>query len=542
MFCHLEKSFITQVHPKRSFILFALLLSTAHAVQEKPVRASAPPPLAQAEALVSTTTPYIQQAIVYTVRISSKSNVLQFSLDPPTVQGAAIEPLEEQPRTYTTRSGGAQKIVNEYRYALTPLVSGKVEIPATHLSGRAEAPTQGATSSEGNKREVSFQVRTPSLTLQVRAEPKAAPQPWLPLQALGLVPEGDVPHVGRVGEPFTLSLWLRAVGVRGERLPPIAELLQGPDFRIYPENAVEYWQDATADGNAVRGQRHEILTILPLKRGLFRLPILRIPWWDTNKDRLATLEWQAPEMNVAEAEAPPPPKLNGFGWFSLLFSSLFFYWLGSVITRLRLQETPKKEWIPQIWREIREYPRLVWARVLPFLDRARPAMMAFASWVRQRLQPIAQSSVVQNLRNSQSPTFLVARLRTFLVHLLPVGVHAQWWARRLREDDTAEAIIEDLREYAATALNMPRNSELMAIAEKMVSVRTEIDAETLKTLFHELESAFYGASDPAKNTLNIADWRQRFLEAIRPMRYSREDAPHSEELPPLNPSGRSSAE
>ncbi|CAK0752279.1 exported hypothetical protein [Gammaproteobacteria bacterium] len=531
------------MHSKCSLILFALTLGTANAVQEKPARTSSPPALAQAEALVSTTTPYIQQAIVYTVRVSSKTNVLQFSLDPPTVQGAAIEPLEEQPRTYTTRSGGTQKIVNEYRYALTPLVSGKVDIPATHLSGKAEAPTQGTASSEGNKREVSFQIRTPSVTLQVRPEPKTAPQPWLPLQALGLVPEGEVPRVGRVGEPFTLSLWLRAVGVRGERLPPIAELLQGPDFRIYPENAVEYWQDATTDGNAVRGQRHEILTILPLKRGSFHLPILRIPWWDTNKDRLATLEWQSPEMNVAEEKVPSPPKATGFGWFSLLFSSLFFYWLGSVTTRLRLQETPAKEWLPQIWRKIREYPRLLWERVILLLDRTRPAMSTLVSWMRQRLQPILQSGAVQNLWNKLrqylAPALLVARLRTFLVHLLPAGVHAQWWARRLQEDETAEAIIEDLREYAATALNMPRNSELMAIAEKMVSVRTEIDEETLKTLFHELEAVFYGAESPTQNTLNVVDWRQRFLEAIRPVRYSREQAPHSEELLPLNPRGGS---
>ncbi|CAK0752731.1 hypothetical protein CCP3SC15_180017 [Gammaproteobacteria bacterium] len=174
----------------------------------------------QAEATLSADNPYVQQTVVYTVRVVSRTNVLEFSLDPPTVPGAALELLEEKPRTYARPTANGQMVVNEYRYALTPLVAGRIEVPSTHLSGKAE-PLAPGQSQGASRRGVPFQVRTQRLSLRSRNIPPSAVQPWLPLQALGLVPEGETPRTIRVGEPFTLSFWLRAVGMRGQRLPAL---------------------------------------------------------------------------------------------------------------------------------------------------------------------------------------------------------------------------------------------------------------------------------------------------------------------------------
>ena len=84
-----------------------------------------------AEAQVSAASPYVQQSVVYTVRVVSRTNLATLDVDAPTVMGAALERLDEKPRSYARMLGGRQWVVNEYRYALTPLLPGTIEIPAT---------------------------------------------------------------------------------------------------------------------------------------------------------------------------------------------------------------------------------------------------------------------------------------------------------------------------------------------------------------------------------------------------------------------------
>ena len=520
-------SSLSRIYPRALPMLVAGLIGV-------PSAAAAASPQIRAEAMVSSTIPYAQQTIVYTVRILSATNVLEFSPDPPTIPGAALELLEEKPRTYLSPVGNGQGVVNEYRYALTPLVAGRIEIPATHLSGKAESAVQYPGSLPHG---VAFQVQTQRLSLRSRMVPPSAAQPWLPLQALELLSEGKIERA-RLGEPFTLSLWLRAIGVRGQRLPSLAERLQGAGFRMYQEKAVEYWQDASADGNAARGQRHETLTVIPLKTGALQLPTVRIPWWDTTKDQQATFEWQFPEIAVVgTTDTDPPVSDRATGW-----------WLIVLITAMALGVG----W----WRGgglPTKTPLEVVRRVLTGWQRMRAELLPLMTWLTAQAQAIVQGASVR-LRGSLGDRLkkpfgalalpaLWTKTERWLVRILPRTFYVWRLLHVVKATDQFESIADALRTYGAAALSLPHNSPLSVIAEAMIANHPTLDQPSVMRLFRQMDAALYGNSNPplpegSSDTVDIGRWKQHFGEVMRPLRrYSGSVSSKRTQggLPPLNP-------
>lgn len=530
-----------------SIALFAFIAASVGgsiALAKPSASPPSPPSQISAEAVLSVETPYVQQTVIYTVRVVSRTNVLAFSLDPPTAPGAALELLEDKPRTYARPTVGGQMVVNEYRYALTPLVAGRIEVPPTRLSGKAESPQSSYQGSP--RREIAFQVRTQRVSLRSKAVPPNAVQPWLPLQALELVSEGEILRA-RVGEPFTLSLWLRAVGARGQRLPILADLLQGPDFRIYAEKTVEYWQDATPEGNAVRGQRHETLTVVPLKSGNLRLPALHISWWDTTKDQPTTLEWQTPEITITGGASDAMPTMdNGgiFHWLLILPAAAIFFLLGWWIgrTQPKTEESEGSAGLTRVlngWRQISE--------------RLRPATMKLV----QQVGPIYQTALVRleghigkHLKRpltSVAPHPFADRIHRFFARILPATFHTRRLLHHVQAAGNVDAISEALKVYATAALAVPPHSSLTVVAETMIQCRPELDGPTLLQLIHQLDAALYGESNASKNQstlsqkseerLDIDQWKQNFRKIVRFLSHHQHRASiiHIEKLPSLNP-------
>ncbi|CAK0745814.1 hypothetical protein CCP3SC5AM1_1300003 [Gammaproteobacteria bacterium] len=522
----LKNNMNTMLIPGRRAAFFLLVVTVVNSsvALARGISARSSQVQAQAEASISTNSPYVQQTLIYTVRVVTRTNVLEFSLNPPTVPGAALELLEDKPRTYARPTADGQMVVNEYRYALTPLVAGRIDVPPTNLSGKAESLSRGTV-----RRDVSFDARTKRVSLQSRLVPPSATQPWLPVQALALISEGEIQQA-QIGEPFTLSLWLRAVGVRGQRLPTLADLLQGPDFRVYPEKAVEYWQDVTPDGDAVRGQRHEILTIVPLKAGTLQLPAVRIAWWDTIKDKPATLEWQLPPIVVTDPTSISPWGI--LGWLLTLPAAAIFFFLGWWLGRAQ----------PGI-AGIAGVPRRILGGWQQIGERLRSLSVGLVRGIKRGYQPVRVRCVAfLNKQIAGRIPFAIRRLRLdpFFARLLPTVFHTRRLFRHVQAATNAEAISDALQIYATTALTLPRHIPLTVVAETMIINHPEFDASALSDLLHQLDAALYGSTPVAENNRKLFDierWKQDFREVIRPMRHQPRRAPliDPKGLPPLNP-------
>src|SRR5690606_27332672 len=130
--------------------------------------------------------------------------------------------------------GGRRYHVVERRYLLVPERSGPLVLPPARFRGRAAANFfDDFFGGGGGRRELSAQ--SPPQTLQVRAQPAGAPQPWLPLRELRLRYLA-APTAARAGEAVEIAVEAVARGVTGAQFPDIP-VPRVDGAQVFPERA-----------------------------------------------------------------------------------------------------------------------------------------------------------------------------------------------------------------------------------------------------------------------------------------------------------------
>ncbi|ODU44580.1 BatD family protein [uncultured Aquimonas sp.] len=241
--------------------------------------------------------PYVQQQVIYTVRLLYAVTLLDGQLDEPGAAGADIRRLGGD-ATYSREMGGRRYSVVERRYALTPLASGPLAIEAPRFRGRALA---------GGRSNRMFDPGTPvaaagdALQLEVRPRPATAGEPWLPAQSLDYRLQSSAAGTLRVGEPVTLSLRLSARGLSAEQLPELVlPAIDGAE--VYPDQE----SSQTREGpRGIEGERSRSFAVVPNRAGTLELPRLVIRWWDVEADamREAVIEAQRFEVEAGAGSA-----------------------------------------------------------------------------------------------------------------------------------------------------------------------------------------------------------------------------------------------
>lgn len=248
--------------------------------------------------------PYVQQQLIYTVRLLYAVTLLDGQLDEPRAQGADIRRLGGD-ATFTRDAGGRRYNVIERRYAVTPLASGPLTIEPPRFRGRALAGPRG------NRM---FDPGTPvsatgrPLQIDVRPRPAAAAEPWLPALSLDYRANSSAGGELKVGEPITLSLQLAARGLSAEQLPELQlPAIEGAE--VYPDQE----NSQTREGpRGIEGERSRSFAVVPTRAGTLELPRLVLHWWDTAADapREAVIEAQRFEVQAAagapDTVAPAP--------------------------------------------------------------------------------------------------------------------------------------------------------------------------------------------------------------------------------------------
>ncbi|HJS33958.1 MAG TPA: BatD family protein [Pseudoxanthomonas sp.] len=240
-------------------------------VTATPTASAASNGLVFVETEIDDPSPYVQQSVGVTVRLYYATPLVsgQLDLDPP--DGALLQRVGDIVQS-SREIDGRRYSTAERRFLLVPERSGALTLPGPRFSGRGAGGWMDDLLG-GNSREVN--ITGAPRTLQVRAQPVNAPQPWLPVRDLRLRYTA-VPDQLRTGEAATLAIETTVTGATQAQLRdmPVPSI---PGAQVFAEPP-QY--DETFNGGTPQVRLTRRYSIVPSAVGTLTIPGVAMAWWD----------------------------------------------------------------------------------------------------------------------------------------------------------------------------------------------------------------------------------------------------------------------
>uniref|UniRef100_UPI0028AC31FB BatD family protein n=1 Tax=Stenotrophomonas sp. TaxID=69392 RepID=UPI0028AC31FB len=249
--------------------------------------------------------PYVQQSVGVVVRLYFASQLASGELVLDTPDGASLQRVGED-RTDVRQVNGRRYNVVERRFLLIPERSGPLRLPGARFNGR----TAGGFFDDffGAGGDGRMNAVAPERTLQVRAQPAQAPQPWLPLHGLQLR-YTTAPDSARAGEAATVVVEAVANGATRAQFTdlPVPDL--GDAGQVFAEPA-QY--DETFTGSTPRLKITRRYSIVPRQAGTLVVPGPKMSWWnvDSGSAEQATLPDLTLTVAAGRSGTPAPQPLD----------------------------------------------------------------------------------------------------------------------------------------------------------------------------------------------------------------------------------------
>ncbi len=218
---------------------------------------------------------YLNQQLLYTVKLYLSSNIERGSLQAPQMQNAEITQLGED-KQYTDIVNGKRYQIIERQFAVVPQASGEFTLRGPIFSGEVMAPNTNQRFGFFNRTQQVNRVG-PDITVTIKPIPPGIDYPWLPSEMVRVDEEWPQGDTFVAGEPVTRIITLTALGVVEEQLPEIPEFYP-PNFKLYPDQSNT---TAVEKDQHLISQRQTSLAIIPTEAGSFVLPEITIPWFNT---------------------------------------------------------------------------------------------------------------------------------------------------------------------------------------------------------------------------------------------------------------------
>ncbi len=253
---------------------------------------------------------YVQQQVLFTVKLFRAVNTHYARLTEPTAGDSIIEKLGDDIQ-YDKMIENTRYVVTERRYAIFPQQSGQLNIDAINFTADVNDPSQANRNRFLNTtRPIS--VNSKKIELKVIPQPLAASSPWLPASEVVLADKwSNTTGELTVGEPVTWTLLLYAQGLSESQLPEII-LPKVDGLQWYPDAPQKERQ---VNGKGILGQRVEKLAVIPSKQGEITIPEIQMKWWDTKNNIEKTATIAARTFNILPAETTSsnaqPPQMIG---------------------------------------------------------------------------------------------------------------------------------------------------------------------------------------------------------------------------------------
>jgi hypothetical protein len=254
------------------------------------------------ESEADTTSPYVQQAVGYVVRLYFAIPLVNGQLDQPEPDGATMQRVGEDLR-YSRDIDGKHYTVVERRFLLVPERSGTLAIPAARFRGRGAGGFFDGLFGDGQR---TLQAASAPRVLGVRPVPANGPQPWLPLHALSLRWK-IAPAEATAGAATTLVLEASADGASAAQLPelhlpPIAGAQVFPDP---PEH------DESFEGGRPMTTVRRRFAVVPSRAGELRVAAPELQGWDADAGMARTAS--APALHLRVSAGPGASTLPAAG-------------------------------------------------------------------------------------------------------------------------------------------------------------------------------------------------------------------------------------
>ena len=230
-------------------------------------------PMVYIEAEVDKQEAYVQEQVLYTLRLFSAQTLAGGDLSVPAPTDAIVEVLGETKKYYRMAHNQRYE-VRERKYLLFPQKSGELTIEPQNFSGTL-------IDSRTHRRQRINELSS-AVTVKVKAPPSQfSGRTWLPAVSFELSEKWDKePDQLIEGESITRTLELSALGLLGSALPPIG-MDPVPGLKAYPDQPViESYQHESG----AQSLRRESTALVAISPNTTTLPEISIPWWDTVND------------------------------------------------------------------------------------------------------------------------------------------------------------------------------------------------------------------------------------------------------------------
>ncbi|KXJ60458.1 MAG: aerotolerance regulator BatD [Alteromonas sp. Nap_26] len=238
---------------------------------------------------------YLNQQLLYTVKLFLSSNIERGSLQAPEMQNAEITQLGED-KQYTDIINGRRYQIIERQFAVVPQASGEFTLRGPIFTGEVMAPNTNQRFGFFNRTQQVNRVG-PDITVNIKPIPQNIDYAWLPSEMVRVDEEWPQGDNFVAGEPVTRIITLTALGVVEEQLPDIPEFYP-PNFKLYPDQSTT--ATVEKDQNLI-SQRQSSLAIIPTAPGSFVLPEITIPWFNTLTEKTEYATIPARTITVAPA-------------------------------------------------------------------------------------------------------------------------------------------------------------------------------------------------------------------------------------------------
>ena len=238
---------------------------------------------------------YLNQQLLYTVKLFLSSNIERGSLQAPEMQNAEITQLGED-KQYTDIVNGRRYQIIERQFAVVPQASGEFTLRGPIFTGEVMAANTNQRFGFFNRTQQINRVG-PDITVNIKPIPQGIDYPWLPSAMVRVDEEWPQGDSFVAGEPVTRIVTLTALGVVEEQLPDIPEFYP-PNFKLYPDQS----NTTTVEKDqSLISQRQTSMAIIPTQPGNFVLPEITIPWFNTLTQQTEYATIPARSITVAPA-------------------------------------------------------------------------------------------------------------------------------------------------------------------------------------------------------------------------------------------------
>jgi len=256
----------------------------------------------------------VQSQFIYTLRLFRRINISQASLTEPSSDSAIIERLGEDV-TYQDQYNNLNYEITERKYAIFPQQPGLLVIPPITLNAEVYRQQRGHYNNFFNRAKTrTKRVLSNPVKLDIQPIPaQFQANSWLPAQALHIEQSwsGDITQM-KVGEPLTRTLKIIAQGTTAGQLPelyllqPDAHTTAGGELKTYPDKPT--LNEKKTD--TLIAYREEKIALIASKKGTYRLPAIKVSWWNTQTDSLEIA--QIPETTLIATLNPQTTELMPF--------------------------------------------------------------------------------------------------------------------------------------------------------------------------------------------------------------------------------------